>query len=101
MNTIGSWCLKPEARKRLAEKYCLYMHGVSKLQRALDAAGYKSGLKLAQNEPVSGLRRPLSLLALLVHKYKYGYKSGLKLAQNEPVSGLRRPLSLLTLLVRT
>ena len=35
VDQLGKWHLKPEARKRLAEKYCLYMHGVLPLQRAL------------------------------------------------------------------
>lgn len=38
---MGKWCLNEAARKRLAEKYCLYMHGVGALQRALEAGGYK------------------------------------------------------------
>ena len=57
VNSLGQWHLKPEARKRLAEKYCLYMHGVDPLQRALDAAGVKHGLKMARKR--SDQRRPV------------------------------------------
>jgi hypothetical protein len=60
VNQLGTWSLKPEARKRLAEKYCLYMHGVSVLQRALIAGGHKSGLKMAL--PDTGLRRQLAII---------------------------------------
>ena len=60
VNQVGTWSLKPEARKRLAEKYCLYMHGVLHLQRALVAGGHKSGLKMAK--PDSGQRRQLAII---------------------------------------
>ena len=60
VNQVGTWSLKPEARKRLAEKYCLYMHGVLVLQRALVAGGHKSGLKMAL--PNSGQRRQLAII---------------------------------------
>ena len=63
---MGRWHLKPEARKRLAEKYCLYMHGVLPLQRALHARGYRSGLVMARegNGQVSGFVREGLLIGL-------------------------------------
>ena len=59
VDQLGRWHLKPEARKRLAEKYCLYMHGVLPLQRALQATGYRGGLAMAREG--SGQRRPLCI----------------------------------------
>ena len=58
VDQLGKWHLKPEARKRLAEKYCLYMHGVLPLQRALHATK-RSGLAMAREG--TGQRRPVCI----------------------------------------
>ena len=56
---LGTWRLNEAAKKRLAEKYCLYMHGVNDIQRAMETKGYKKGLEMARKG--SGQRRPLQI----------------------------------------